>query len=73
MGVLGCVAAYFGLLESQGHGMLHLHLLMWLANTLMTDEIHNLLKTADFREHVIKYIRSNLHTYLLELNSAETV
>ena len=48
MGVLGHVAAYFGLVESQGRGTLHLHLLMWLANTPTTDEIHNLLKTADF-------------------------
>ena len=33
MGVLGEVSAYFGTVESQGRGTLHLHLLIWLKNT----------------------------------------
>ena len=30
-GILGQIAAYFGVVEAQGQGTLHLHMLMWLA------------------------------------------
>ena len=32
-GILGDVATYFGVVEAQGRGTLHLHMLMWLAGT----------------------------------------
>jgi hypothetical protein len=73
MGVLGRVVAYFGLVESQGRGTLHLHLIMWLANTPTTEEIHDLLAAPCFRERVLKYIRRNLRAYLPGLETAETV
>src|ERR1700722_1536318 len=39
MGILGVISAYFGTVESQGWGTLHLHLLLWLKNVPSYDEI----------------------------------
>ena len=50
MGVLGRVSAYFGLVESQGRGTLHLHLLLWLCDTPASNIIHDLLTSTEFRE-----------------------
>ena len=38
VGVFGCVTAYFGMVESQGHGTLHFHLLVWLKHVSSSDE-----------------------------------
>ena len=56
MGVFGRVAAYFGTVESQGRGTLHLHLLVWLKHVPSPDEISALLKTDVFRERVLAFI-----------------
>ena len=48
--MLGCVKAYIGLVETQGHGTLHLHMLIWLAE---------LLKTKEFHTQVQQYIHHN--------------
>lgn len=56
MGVFGRVAAYFGTVESQGRGTLHLHLLVWLKHVPSPEEITVLLKTEVFRNRVIAYI-----------------
>lgn len=32
MGVLGRVKAYYGVVEAQGRGSLHVHMLLWLEN-----------------------------------------
>ncbi|GLB44644.1 putative G-quadruplex DNA unwinding [Lyophyllum shimeji] len=73
MGVFGKVAAYFGTVEAQGRGTLHLHLLVWLKHAPSADEILELLKTSDFRDRVVAYIRANLRAYLPGLESAEHV
>ena len=49
MGILGYVTAYFGTVESQGWGTLHLHLLIWLKHAPTSDEISELLKSEEFR------------------------
>lgn len=48
MGVFGRVAAYFGTVESQSRGTLHLHLLVWLKHVPSPEEIAALLKTEAF-------------------------
>lgn len=73
MGILGRVAAYFGTVESQGRGTLHLHLLIWLKHAPTSDEISELLKSEEFRARIIVYIRANLRAYLPGLESAESV
>ena len=52
MGILGQVAAYFGVVEAQGRGTLHLHMLMWLAGTPDTNAMEAALQTSTFREKI---------------------
>jgi hypothetical protein len=72
-GILGRVAGYFGLVESQGRGSLHLHLLLWLCGTPSSDRIQELLHTDEFRERVTAYIRQNVHAYVPGLETAESI
>ncbi len=59
-GVLGDVAAYFGTVESQKRGTLHLHLMVWLKNVPSVSEMRTLLQSEQFREKVKGYIRANI-------------
>ncbi|KAI6094775.1 hypothetical protein EV401DRAFT_2049176 [Pisolithus croceorrhizus] len=38
-GIFGHVNAYFGVVESQGWGSLHLHMLLWLMDAPMMEEM----------------------------------
>lgn len=73
MGVFGRVAAYFGTVESQGRGILHLHLLVWLKHVPSPEEIAALLKTEAFRNRILAYIRENFRAYVPGLESAESI
>jgi hypothetical protein len=73
MGVLGKLAAYFGTVESQGRGTLHLHLLVWLQNTPTSVEINHLLDTPEYRQRVTAYIKENIRAYLPGLESKESI
>ena len=48
IGILGHVSAYFGTVESQGRGTLHLHLLLWLDGVLSADDMCEWLKDEGF-------------------------
>ncbi|KDN43279.1 hypothetical protein RSAG8_06246, partial [Rhizoctonia solani AG-8 WAC10335] len=61
MGELGKGNAYFGAVEAQGRGNLHLHL-MWLANPPGVDEITDKLQSLDFREKIKAYMRQNIQS-----------
>ena len=39
MGLLGVLSAYFGVVEAQGRGCLHVHMLLWLKNAPNADEM----------------------------------
>lgn len=56
MGVLGKINAYYGIVEAQGRGSLHLHMLVWLAAAPSSEEMHELLKSEAFRCQVAAYI-----------------
>ena len=73
MGVFGRVAAYFGTVESQGRGTLHLHLLIWLKDVPSPEEITALLKTETFRKRIADFIRANFRAYAPGLESAESI
>jgi hypothetical protein len=73
MGILGRVAAYFGVVESQGRATLHLHLLIILKHAPSPDEMVECLKSEEFRQRIVSYIRANLRAYLPGLESAESV
>ena len=64
MGVLGCLSGYFGVVEAQGRGTLHLHIFLWLFGAPNADEMHTLLKTEEFRQKIVAYIRENIRAHL---------
>lgn len=64
MGVLGVVNGYFGMIEAQGRGSLHVHMLLWLRHAPNADEMLELLTHSDFREKVAKYVEFNIRTHL---------
>ncbi|CAF1357835.1 unnamed protein product [Rotaria sordida] len=47
-GVLGPIKAYFGTVESQGRGSLHLHLLIWLDHDMKSADMKDKIQNADF-------------------------
>jgi hypothetical protein len=57
MGILGDVSTYFGVVESNGRGMLHLHGFVWLTGNL---EFFNLrekvLEDPNFAKEMIEYL-----------------
>ncbi|CAF4354735.1 unnamed protein product, partial [Adineta steineri] len=55
-GVVGPVKAYFGTVESQGRGSLHLHLLIWLHHDLKPADMKNKIQDPSFRENLIAYL-----------------
>lgn len=73
MGVLGEVSAYFGTVESQGRGSLHLHMLLWLKGAPSSVEMHEKLQQAEFRAQVVVYIKANLRAYVPGLDSADAI
>ena len=62
-GVLGHVQGYISVVESQNQGTLHLHMLMWIENTPSSGELKSLLKQTAFCEHIILYLKGNIHAY----------
>ncbi|EKM53755.1 uncharacterized protein PHACADRAFT_198177 [Phanerochaete carnosa HHB-10118-sp] len=73
VGVFGHVSAYFGVVESQGRGSLHLHMLIWLKDAPTSDEMHKLLKTESFCAKVQEYICTNLRAYVPRLDTVEDI
>ncbi|KAJ8516236.1 hypothetical protein ONZ45_g6447 [Pleurotus djamor] len=73
IGVFGYVSAYFGTVESQNRGSLHLHLLLWLEGAPSADEMLNLLKQESFRNRVKAFITANIRAYLPGLETATSL
>ena len=73
VGVFGGVTAYFGTVESQGRGTLHLHILIWLKDVPSSEEMISLLKSEEFRQRIIHFIRDNFRAYVPGLESADSV
>jgi hypothetical protein len=72
-GVYGSVQAYFGVNESQQRGTLHHHILIWFKNTPNADEMRELLKTEQFRDRILGFIRQNVRADAPGLGSREEV
>ena len=67
------VTTYFGVVESQGWGTLHLHLLVWLKHVPSSEEMSALLKTEKFQACVIAFICANIHAYAPGFKDGESV
>ena len=61
-GILGLVSTYFGTIETNGHGILHLYCLIWLCRAFYLSKICNRLcfdteyaaKMVEFVDNIIK-------------------
>src|SRR5438045_21237 len=59
IGILGEVSNYFGIVETNSHGMLHLHTLIWLTGNLAFDSLqHWLLQDSTFANRMMHYLES---------------
>ena len=71
-GVLGPVKAYFGTVESQGRGSLHLHLLIWLDINIKPTDMKGKVQDPNFRERLIAYLEDVIKEDLDDFKDAET-
>lgn len=55
-GVLGPAKAYFGTVENQGRGSLHLHLLIWLNHDFTPAQLKEKIQDEDFRQNLLRYL-----------------
>ena len=53
-GVLDPTKAYFGTVENQGRGSLHLHLLIWLNHEYTPEKLKENIQNKEFRENLLK-------------------
>ena len=72
-GIFGRIMAYFGTVESQNRGSLHLHMLLWLQNAPPSHKIKTLLKTKEFREKLQKFISANFRSHLPGFESLTSI
>jgi len=66
-GILGHLTGYFGVVEAQGRGSLHVHMLLWLSNAPNVMEMHAKLQEESFREQIRTYIKANVRAHLDDL------
>jgi hypothetical protein len=58
-GILGQISNYFGMVETNGRGMLHLHGLIWLLGNLEFPNLRERLQSdPDFADDMINYLNS---------------
>lgn len=62
-GIFGYSNAYFGTVESQDRGTLHLHLLLWLKNSPMATRMKEKLLCEGFRQRMIEFIKANIRAH----------
>jgi len=70
-GVLGRISTYIGVTESQGHGMLHLHALLWLSGAPSTERLEELLQMEVFLDRFHTFLCSNLRASIDGINTME--
>lgn len=59
-GILGHIEGYIGTVEAQGRGTLHLHMVLWLSNSVSAPQMKMYLLNEEFREKLKKYISMNI-------------
>ena len=74
IGILGQVANHYGVVETNGRGMLHLHALIWLEGNLEFNNLRDrLLQDGDFARRVIRYLESIIvQSINLDIDSSST-
>src|SRR6266478_1340112 len=59
-GLFGETSGYYGTVEQQGRLTLHMHILIWLKNSLSPQEIRDRImdRTSDFQQQMVQYLES---------------
>ncbi|CAF2631865.1 unnamed protein product [Rotaria sp. Silwood2] len=71
-GVLGPIKAYFGAVENQGRGSLHLHILIWLDHDFKPSDLKEKIQNVDFREKLKAYLEDIIKEDLDEFKGKRT-
>ena len=60
-GLYGDTAAYYGTVEQQGRLTLHLHMLVWIKNSLTPQDIRDRIMdpTSDFQKKIVEYLEGS--------------
>jgi hypothetical protein len=69
-GAFRTIQAYIGTVEAQGHGTLHLHMLIWLKGAPPASVMQAALKNEQFRIRVTDYIKSTIRADIDDKNTA---
>lgn len=72
-GVLGVVVAYLGVVEAQGRGTLHLHIIFWLVDTPTAAELEGHLTIESYRRRIEDFISVNIRGHLEGMDSKEAI
>ena len=65
IGIFGEVSTYFGVVETNGRGMLHLHCLIWLVGNLDFFDLRGkLLNDPEFARQMIDYLESIISEHI---------
>lgn len=70
-GVFGKPSAYYGTVEQQGRLTLHIHMLLWIANSMSPQEIRNRVMNpeSDFQRKMIEYLESAHQAEYIDSNA----
>ena len=66
-GIFGEVQAYFGCVESQGRGSLHIHMVIWLKGAMPAESIQQKCKETSFMQRLYKYLNQTLRQDMAHL------
>jgi hypothetical protein len=72
-GVLGPIKAYFGTVESQGRGSLHLHLLIWIDHDMKPADMKEKIQNSGFREKLQAYLEDIIKEDLDEFKDKHVI
>ena len=69
-GVFGPIKSYYGTVESQGRGSLHLHMLLWLNDTPSPARLREAIKSETYRRRLIDYLEDIIKEDVSWINSS---
>ncbi len=64
-GLFGNVAGYYGVIEAQGRGSLHCHMLIWIEGSLGPQALRDKIETdSQFKDDLFRYLEEKISTAL---------
>ncbi|EGO02571.1 hypothetical protein SERLA73DRAFT_150266 [Serpula lacrymans var. lacrymans S7.3] len=64
-GLFGTCLAHYGMVEAQGRGSLHCHMLLWLKGNLAPQDLHDHMSADDgFKTLMFTWLESIIHSHL---------